>query len=183
MSDSLWPHGLQHARRSCPSLSPRACSNSCPLSRRCHPTISSSIIPFSSCPQFFPYTGCCCQVTSVVSDSVRPHRWQPTRLPHPWDLQARTLEWRDPLNHTYLVWDLLLWKLLLSNRTLFSSLHPSGWLKESLDTSKYELLDHTLMTFLMAYFSSSGLIFFNGMFSACSFDIFWHSGISQINIC
>ena len=85
MSDSSRPHGLQHARRSCPSLSPRACSNSGPLSRRCHPTISSSIIPFSSCPQFFPYTGCCCQVTSVVSDSVRPHRWQPTRLHHPWD--------------------------------------------------------------------------------------------------
>ena len=104
-------------------------------------------------------------------------------FPVPGILQARTLEWRDPLNHTYLVWDLLLWKLLLSNLTLFSSLHPSRWLKEPLDTSKYELLDHTLMTFLMAHFSSSGLIFFNGMFSALSFDIFWHSGISQINIC
>ena len=54
MSDSLWPHGLQHARLSCPSPTPRACSNSCPLSRWCHPTISSSVIPFSSCPQYFP---------------------------------------------------------------------------------------------------------------------------------
>ena len=53
-SDSLWPHGLQHARLPCPSPSPGACSNSCPLSQWCHPTISSSVAPFSSCPQSFP---------------------------------------------------------------------------------------------------------------------------------
>ena len=53
MSDSLWLHGLQHTRLSCGSPSPRACSNSGPLSRWCHPTISSSVIPFSSCPQSF----------------------------------------------------------------------------------------------------------------------------------
>ena len=51
MSDSLWPHGLQHARLPCPSPTPRACSNSCPLSQWCYPTISSSVIPFSSCLQ------------------------------------------------------------------------------------------------------------------------------------
>ena len=51
VSDSLQPHELQHARLPCPSLSPRACSNSCPLSWWCYPTISSSVIPFSSCPQ------------------------------------------------------------------------------------------------------------------------------------
>ena len=45
----LRPHGLQHTRLPCPSPSPRACSHSCPLSRRCHPTISSSVVPFSSC--------------------------------------------------------------------------------------------------------------------------------------
>ena len=54
MSDSLWPHGPQHARLPCPSPTPRACSNSCPSSRWCHPTISSSAVPFSSCPQSFP---------------------------------------------------------------------------------------------------------------------------------
>ena len=54
MSDSLWPHGLQHARLPCPSSTLRAYSNSSPLSRWCHPTISSSIIPFSSCLQSFP---------------------------------------------------------------------------------------------------------------------------------
>ena len=57
MSDVLQPLGLQHARLPCPSPSPRVCSNSCPLSRWCHPTISSSIIPFSSCLQSLPASG------------------------------------------------------------------------------------------------------------------------------
>ena len=57
MSNSLWPHGLQHARLPCPSLSLGACSNSCPLSWWCHPTISSSAIPFSSCLRSFPASG------------------------------------------------------------------------------------------------------------------------------
>ena len=57
MSDSLWPHGLQHARLPCPSLSPRACSNWCLLSWWCHTTILSSVIPFSSCLQSFPAAG------------------------------------------------------------------------------------------------------------------------------
>ena len=56
-SDFLRPHELQHTRLPCPSLSPRVCSNSCPLSQRCHPTISSSVIPFSSCPQSFSASG------------------------------------------------------------------------------------------------------------------------------
>ena len=54
VSDSLWPHGLQHTRLPCPSPTPGACSNSCPSSQWCHPTISSSVVPFSSCPQSFP---------------------------------------------------------------------------------------------------------------------------------
>ena len=57
MSDSLQPHGLQHARLPCPSPPPRLCSNSCPLSQWCHPTISSSVIPFFSCLQSFPASG------------------------------------------------------------------------------------------------------------------------------
>ena len=57
MSDSSWLHGLQQARLSCPSLAPRACLNSCPMSQWCHQTISSSVIPFSSCLQFFPASG------------------------------------------------------------------------------------------------------------------------------
>ena len=54
---TLWPHGLQHTRLPCPSLSPSVCSNSCPLSQWCHPTISSSTAPFSFWPQSFPASG------------------------------------------------------------------------------------------------------------------------------
>ena len=54
VSDSLWPHESQHARPPCPSPTPRVHSDSCPLSRWCHPAISSSIVPFSSCPQSLP---------------------------------------------------------------------------------------------------------------------------------
>ena len=68
MSDSLWPHGLQHTRLPCPSPTPEACSNSCPLSRWCHPTISSSVIPFSSCLQSFAASG-------FSNESAPPIRW------------------------------------------------------------------------------------------------------------
>ena len=57
MSGSLWPHGLQHARPPCPLPTPRVNSNSCPLSWRCHPAISSSVAPFSSCLQSSPGSG------------------------------------------------------------------------------------------------------------------------------
>ena len=57
MSNTLWPHGLQHSRLPCPSATPRAYSNSGPSSRWCHPTISSSDVLFSSCLQSFPASG------------------------------------------------------------------------------------------------------------------------------
>ena len=57
LSGCLWPHELQHARPACPSPTPRVHPNSCPLSQWCHPTISSSVIPFSSGPQSFPEWG------------------------------------------------------------------------------------------------------------------------------
>ena len=57
MSDSLWPHGLQHTRLPCPSPTPGVYSNSCPLSQWCHLTISSSVVPFSSCLQSFSASG------------------------------------------------------------------------------------------------------------------------------
>ena len=57
MSNSLRPHEPQHTRPPCPSPTPRIHPNPCPLSRWCHPTISSSVIPFSSCPQSFPASG------------------------------------------------------------------------------------------------------------------------------
>ena len=58
MSNSLRLHEPQHTKPPCPSPTPGVCSNSCPLSRWCHPTISSSVIPFSSCLQSFPASGC-----------------------------------------------------------------------------------------------------------------------------
>ena len=57
MSNSLWPHGLQHARLPCPSPALKAYSDSRPLSQWCHPTISSSVVPFSSCLQSFLASG------------------------------------------------------------------------------------------------------------------------------
>ena len=66
VSDSLRPHGLQHARLPCPSLTPRACSNLCPLNGWCHPTISSSVVALSSCLQSFPASGSC-QMSQLVA--------------------------------------------------------------------------------------------------------------------
>ena len=57
ISDSLWPHRVQHARLPCPLPTPGVYSNSCPSGQWCHPTISSSVIPFSSCLQSFPGSG------------------------------------------------------------------------------------------------------------------------------
>ena len=57
VSYSLWPHGLHHARPPCPSPTPGVYANSCPLSLWCHPTISSSVVPFFSCLQSFPASG------------------------------------------------------------------------------------------------------------------------------
>ena len=68
LSDSLWPHEPQHTRPPCPSPTPRIYPNPCP-SRWCHPTISSSVIPFSSCPQSFP------AITVFSNESALHIRW------------------------------------------------------------------------------------------------------------
>ena len=69
MPDSLWSEGPQHARLPCPQLSPGACSNSCPLSWWWHPIISSSVVPFSSCPQSFP------SIRVFSNEAARRIRW------------------------------------------------------------------------------------------------------------
>ena len=69
MSDSLWPHGLQHARLLCPPLSPRVYSDSCPLSQWCYLTISCSATPFSFCLQPFPAS------ESFSSETTLHIRW------------------------------------------------------------------------------------------------------------
>ena len=71
VSDSLRPHGLQHARPPCPSPTPRAYSNSCPSSRWCHPIISSSVIPFSSHLQSFSASGSFQMSQSFISGGQR----------------------------------------------------------------------------------------------------------------
>ena len=69
VSDTLWPHEMQHARPPCPSPTPRLYPNSCPLSWGCHLTISSSVVPFSSCLQSFPASG------SFQMSQLFPIRW------------------------------------------------------------------------------------------------------------
>ena len=69
MSDSLWPHEPQHSRPLCPSPTPGVHPNPCALSWLCHPTISSSVVPFSSCPQSLPASG------SFSNESVLRIRW------------------------------------------------------------------------------------------------------------
>ena len=75
VSNSLWPHGLQHAKLPCPSPTPRAYSNSCPLSQWCHPTISSSVFLFSSCLQSFPASGSFPMSQSVLLRMRWPKYW------------------------------------------------------------------------------------------------------------
>ena len=104
MSDSLRSHRLQYIRIPCPSLSPGICSNSCPLSQWYHPTIFSSIVPFSSCPQSFPYRLCLYKDYSDAPATAAkwlqlcltlrdPIDGSPPGSPIPGILQARTLEW------------------------------------------------------------------------------------------
>ena len=80
MSDSLRPHGLQHSRPPCPSQTPRIYSNSCPLSQWCHPTVSSSVIPFFSCLQSFP------SIRIFSNESALHSRWPHIIQPLSWDL-------------------------------------------------------------------------------------------------
>ena len=73
ISDSLWPHGLQLTRPPCASPTPGACSNLCPSSQWCHPTISSSVIPFSFCLQSFPASG---SFTYVYLSTIWLNCWE-----------------------------------------------------------------------------------------------------------
>ena len=80
LSDSLWPHGLQHDRPPCPLPTPRVYSNSCPLSRWSHPTVSSSVVPFSSClqsfPAFFKWVSSLHQVAKVLEFQLQHQSFQ-----------------------------------------------------------------------------------------------------------
>ena len=108
MSDSFQPHGLQHARLPCPSLNPGACSNPCPWSQWCHPTILSSDAPFSCCHQSFPASWSfpmsqffasggpsiiACEVSEVKVAQSCLTLCDPTDYTALGILQARILEW------------------------------------------------------------------------------------------
>ena len=105
MSNSLWPHGLQHARLPCPSLFPEVCSNLWPLSYWCYPNISSSAVPFSFCLQSFPASGSfpmswlfasgSPSIGASASASVLPMNiqgWVPLGLTGLISLQSKTLK-------------------------------------------------------------------------------------------
>ena len=84
MSNSLWPHGLQHTRLPHPSLTPRACSNSWPSSQWCHPTISSSVVPFLLLPSIFP------NIRAFSNESVLYIRW-----PKFWSFSLKISPWNE----------------------------------------------------------------------------------------
>ena len=112
VSDSLRPHGLQHARLPCPSPTPGVYLNSCPLSRWYHPTVSSSVLPFSSCLQSFPASGSFTMsqlfasggqsIGVSASASVLPMNnqdWLPLGLTGLISLQSKGLEGFSPTLH------------------------------------------------------------------------------------
>ena len=90
VSDSLWPHGLQHARLPCPSPTPGTCSNPCPLSQWCHPTISSSFIPFYSCLQSSQHQGLF-QLHSSKASILLCSAFLIVHLSHPYMTTGKTI--------------------------------------------------------------------------------------------
>ena len=137
MSDSLWPHGLWHARLPCSSPFPRICSNSCPLSGWCHPTISYFVVPLSSCPQYFltsrsfPMSQLFAsggQSTGAsVSLSVLPvtiQDWFPLGLTGLISLQSKGLSW---VFSSTTVWK---HQFFSAQPSLWSNCHICTWLPE-----------------------------------------------------
>ena len=166
MSDSLRPQGLQHTRLPCPSLCPKVCSNSCPLSQWCHPTISSSVSPFSSCPQSFPASGSCPMswlftsggqsIGVSVSASVLPKNiqgWLPLGLTGWISLQSRGLSrsfpepWFKSINSSVLSF---LYSPSLTSVHDYWKNHSSDYM--DLVSRVMSLLFNTLSRFVMAYF-------------------------------
>ena len=108
MSDSLQPHGLQHARLPCLSPTPGACSNSCPSSQWCHPTISSSVVPFSSCLQSCPASGSFPVILRMRWPKYWSFSFSPSKNIQDWSPLGWTgwisLQSLSPVNLTLEVW-------------------------------------------------------------------------------
>ena len=133
LSYSLWPHGLQHTRLPCLSPSPGACSDSCPLSAWCHLTISSSVIPFSSCVQSFPASG------SLPVSQFFPSGGQSTRASASVSVLPMNIQDWFPLGLTVLTsLQSKGFSRVFSNTTVqkyqFFSLQPSLWSKSHIHT-------------------------------------------------
>ena len=140
VSNSLWPHGLQHTRLLCPSLSFRACSNLCAWSQWCHPTISSSVTPFSSCPQSFPGSA------NELALHIRwPKYWSFSLSISPSSeysvLMSFRMDWFDLLSvyncmcahimKTFELHSLIVWYVIYFNRTITKeNLWPSTYSNE-----------------------------------------------------
>ena len=122
MSDSLWLHELQHARPPCSSPTPRVHPDSRPLSQWCHPAISSSVVPFSSCPQSLPAS------ESFPMSQLFTWVGQSTGVS---DLASflpkNTQDW-SPLEWTGWIYISLSYALVKTQLTIFSSLFMNGWL-------------------------------------------------------
>ena len=172
MTNSLQPHGLQHARLPCPSLSPGACSNSCPLSQWCHPTISSSVILFSSCLQSFPASGSSFpmswlfssggqSIRASISASVLPvniQDWFPLGLTGLISLQSKGLSrvFSNPTVQKH--------QFIGAHPSLWSNCHINAWLlgKKTITLTIWtfvskviSLLFNTLSSFVVAFLSKS----------------------------
>ena len=139
MSNSLRPHGLQHARLPCPSPTSRACSNSCPSRWWRHPTISSSVVPFSSCLQSFPASGSLLMswvftsggqsIGVSVSASVLPmiiQDWFPLRLTGLISLQSKEL------SKVFSSTTVQKHQFFSAQPSLWSNSHIHAWLLEKL---------------------------------------------------
>ena len=136
-SNSLLPHGLQHARLPCPLPTPRACSNSCPLSQWCHPTLLSSVAPFSFCPQSLPASGSfpmsqffasdCQSIRASASASVLPMNiqdWFPLWLT---GLTSSQSKW---LSRTFSNTTVQQHQFFSTQSSLWSNSHIHTWLLE-----------------------------------------------------
>ena len=121
MSDSLRPHELQHTRPPCPSPTPRVHSNSCPSSQWCHPAISSSVIPFSSCRQSLPEGG---SIRDFSNESTLHMRW-----PKYWSFSFNTIPSKE---HPGLVSFRMDWLDLLAVQGTLKSLLQHHNLKASI---------------------------------------------------
>ena len=135
LSDSLQLHGLQHTRLPCPSLSPRACSNSRPLFWWCHPTILSSVTLFSSCPQSFPASFPMSQLfatdgLSIGASASASVLWMNSQGWFPWGLTSLISLLSKGLSRVFFSTTVRKQQFFGTQPSLWSNSHIHTWLLE-----------------------------------------------------